>query len=168
MHQHQMQLMNSICIWADVLAINATSEMVFLPPPPFLWNVTWRKFYITVSVSGFLWEPLADKRSKTEFKLLFGFARPPTEQYNRWVECVIKTVARGFPWVFFFFFSRWKDEEEEGLLTKVQRTAVEQHLSACLMLNHLIACRVLQIFFRRYSYITRFTQVPNVENLCAN
>lgn len=44
---------------------------------------------------------MADKRSKMEFKLLFGFARPPTEQYNGWVECVINAVVRGFPWVFF-------------------------------------------------------------------
>lgn len=40
----------------------------------------------------------ADKCSgKMGSKLLFGFARPPTQQYNRWVECVIKIVAGGFP-----------------------------------------------------------------------
>lgn len=68
----------------------------------------------------------------------------------------------------FFFFSRWKDEEEGGLLTKVQRTAVEQHLAACLMLNHLVSCRVLHIFSKRSSYITLFTQVPSAENPRAN
>lgn len=41
----------------------------------------------------------------------------------------------GFPG--FFFFSRWKDEEE-GVSTKVQRTALEQRLAAGLTLNRLV------------------------------
>lgn len=53
-------------------------------------------------------------------------------------------------------------------MTKVQITAVEQHLAACLMLNHLVSCRVLHIFSKRSSYITLFTQVPSAENPRAN
>lgn len=69
-------------------------------------------------MSGYLWELSEDKRSEKEFKLLFGLARPPTAQYNRWVECVIKIVAREFPG----FLSSWKDEGGV-FLTKEQRPA---------------------------------------------
>lgn len=60
-----------------------------------------------------LCELSADKCSgKMGSKLLFGFAGPPTRQYNRWVECVIKIVAGGFPG--FKKKGKWKDEEEGG------------------------------------------------------
>lgn len=64
--------------------------------------------------------------SQREFKLLFGLARPPTVQYNRWVECVIKIVAREFPG----FLSSWKDEGGGVgvFLTKEQRPAGYQYL----------------------------------------
>lgn len=47
----------------------------------------------------YLCEHLADKcSSKIGSKLLFWLAGPPTVQYNRWVECVMKTVGGGeFP-----------------------------------------------------------------------
>lgn len=66
---------------------------------------------ITVCGFDYLCEHLADKcSSKTGSKLLFGFAGPPTVQHNRWVKCVMKTMAGGFPG----YKSRWKDEEEGG------------------------------------------------------
>lgn len=92
---------------------------------------------------------------------MFGFARPPTEHHNRWVEWVIKTAARGFPWEFFFLIDG-KMREEGGLLIKIQRTAEEQHL--CRMLNQLVARRVLHISSGQHSYVTLFTRVPTVQN----
>lgn len=143
--------MSSICIGADVSVIRLLRK--------------WRKFFI-ISEFDFLQKPSEDKRSKREFKLLFGFARPPTVQYNRWLECVIKAVAGGFPGS--FILSRWKDAEEEGsFFTRMQRTAVQQHLAACLMLQIwafieplLARCPqnpswwLIGVFFRTYALCT--------------